>query len=102
MSSIDQQLHDKLLSFSQIDKEISRSTANVKKKNMFVNKQQNASISVYEQEETIHSKLYNDGRLRSIKKEEEISNQNKIYKKKHFTPMISPFANKLIIIVMYL
>ena len=95
MSSIDQQLHDKLLSFSQIDKEISRSSAIAKKKNLFANKQNNPSISVYEQEETIHSKLYNDGRRRTIEKEEKISNQNKLYKQKHFNPMISPYAKQI-------
>lgn len=95
MSSIDQQLHDKLLSFSQIDKEISRSSAIAKKKNLFSNKQNNTSISVYEQEETIHSKLYNEGRRRTIQKEEKIFNQNKMFKQKHFTPMISPYAKQI-------
>lgn len=101
MASTDKLLYDKLKSFSLIDKEINQvmkvSTSGVyhKKCAKIIQNKKNFANSVYEQEESVHYRLYNEGKRLSQQKQDLINNQQKIYQRKHFTPLISPFAQKM-------
>ena len=101
MASTDKLLYDKLKSFSLIDKEINQtmkvppSGVYHKKNAKIIHNKKNSINSDYEQEESVHYRLYNDGKRLSQQKQEIINNQQKIYQRKHFNPLISPFAQKM-------
>ena len=90
MASLDKQLFDCINSFNKIDKEIEHSLSQSTKmqtNSVTVPKSFNEPLN----EETIHSKLYNESKLLEKKKNDKILNESIEFKKSNFIPKISEY-----------